>query len=74
LIEAEERVARLDLELLEDVRRRLVLDDDGDVLHLGAEAPGDVAQRLFDQAGEVFAGDRGHYLVSLDGLPIFRRV
>ena len=56
LIEAEQRVAGLHLDLLENVRRRLVFDDDGDVLHLGAKAPRDVAQGLFDETGEVLAG------------------
>jgi len=40
LIEAEERVLGTDLHLLQDVRRRLVLDDDGNVLHRVAKPLG----------------------------------
>src|SRR5262245_39496731 len=70
LVETEQGIAGLDFELLEDIRRRLVFDDDGDVLHLGAKAPRDPAQGLLDETGEVFAANsRWHYLVCRGAAP-----
>src|SRR5215471_10199757 len=52
LIEPEERVGRLDLHVLEEIRGRLVLDDDRDVLHRIAEPSRNGGERLGDVALE----------------------
>ena len=55
LIETEQRVRRARSPISSRIsRRRLVFDDDGDVLHRVAEAARDLAQRLFDERGEPF--------------------
>src|SRR6185503_7029154 len=56
LVEAVERVWRIDFHLLQQIRARLVLDDDGDVLHLAAEALRDERDRVSDELLELFAG------------------
>ena len=56
MIQPEQRVARLDFELGQERRGRLVLDDHRDVLHLAAEPARDVAQRILHQPLERLAG------------------
>src|SRR4029453_3283389 len=59
LIESEQRVRRLDLHLLEEVWGRLVLDNDGDVLHGVAELPRNGRKRFGNVALEDSACHRG---------------
>ena len=58
LVEAEQRVRRLDLHLGQQLVARLVLDDDGEVLDLAAEPSRDRADRFGDEALEPSAGHR----------------
>src|SRR5471030_1812941 len=63
LIQAEQRVGRLDVHFAEQLRARLVFDDDGDVLHRFLEAPRDRGERLSDEA---FEGASFHVSASLE--------
>src|SRR5262245_26304403 len=52
LVEAKERIRRLDLHLPEEVARRLVLDADDEVAHRLAKPPGDAGERVSDERVE----------------------
>ena len=52
LVETVERIRRLDLQLGEQLRDRLVFEHDRDVLHRLAKARRDVVERLLDEAVE----------------------
>src|SRR6185312_2536117 len=54
-IEAEQRAGRTDAHLAQQLARRLVFDDDRDVLHRLAEPAGDRRERVSDEAFELFA-------------------
>ena len=56
LVEAEQRVGRLDLHLVEQVGRRLVLDDDRDVLEVSRKRAGIVSSASAHELAEPFAG------------------
>src|SRR3954464_3333821 len=71
LIEPKEGIGRLDLHLLEDLRRRRVLDNDGDVSHLGPEPPRNLLEGLFDQSLKSLPGD--DHCLSLRPLAARRR-
>ena len=58
LVQAEERVGRLDLHLVEQIVGRLVLDDDGDVGHGVAKPARDGGERLGDVPLERLPGHR----------------
>jgi hypothetical protein len=54
-VQAQQRVGRLDPDVLQGARGRLVLDDDGDVLHRVAKPIGDGRQRFVHQRAELLA-------------------
>ena len=58
LIEPEKRVIRVDLQIFQQVGRRLVLDDNGEVLHADAKAPGNALDGLLDEYFEALACHR----------------
>ena len=55
LIEAVQRIGRLDIHFLEQLRTRFGLDDEREVLHLATETFRDEAKRLHDEALELGA-------------------
>src|SRR5262249_16422787 len=55
LIETEQRVRRLDLHFVEEFTRRLVLDDDRQVLHRLAESLRNRAESLLHETFELVA-------------------
>src|SRR5262249_20143104 len=55
LIQAVQGVGRLDFHLIEQLRTRFVFDDQRQVLHLAAEAPGNERDRFNDESLELFA-------------------
>ena len=62
LVQPQNRVLGPHLHLVEQLRRGLVFDDDGDVLHLAGEARRDRVDRLGDQRFELLAGHLGSFV------------
>src|SRR5215208_3422055 len=65
LIQAKHRIRRLDLHLREELRRGVILDDDGKVAHLASEATRNRVDRLFDEGLELVSRHRGFLLATL---------